>query len=141
MTQETFFCLFKIIERNYLINFSNNIFSFTTLSILRFLNQGGEEGRRGGLFWPFLKNEKTCPDLGKNCPDSRKKTLFVCIYGLNDHLKYKNRWRKNTKIFPCRALLLYAVHEKFIKVPPFQKTSPVSKNSWLRPCKRRKKLY
>ena len=46
----------------------------------------------------------------------------------------KTKLRKNSKIFPCLAFLLFVVDEMFIKVPLFQETSPTLKNSWLRPC-------
>ena len=42
--------------------------------------------------------------------------------------------KKNKNIFPCGALLLYVVHEVFIKVLLFQETCPVPKNPWLCAC-------
>ena len=60
----------------------------------------------------------------------------MCIYGFISHLKcsFNIFRRKKKKIFPCRALLLYVVHEVFIEVPLFQETCPAPKNSSFRAC-------
>ena len=89
----------------------------------------------GGLPSLFWKQTKSALILGKIA-------LFTCIYGLNSHLKcsFKSIWRKNTKIFPCKALILYVVHKVFIKVhldkqeTCFQETCSAPKDSWLRAC-------
>ena len=49
-----------------------------------------------------------------------KIALFVCIYGLNSHLKcsFKGILDKKHKNFPCGALLVY---ELFMEVSLFQK--------------------
>ena len=60
---------------------------------------------------------------------------FMYIYELNSHLNsplkcsFKSILEKKHQLFPCGALPLYVVHEKFIEVPLFQETSPASKNS------------
>ena len=66
----------------------------------------------GGLPCRFLKIDKKCPVFGKF-------TLFMCIYGLNSHLKdsFKSVLGKKHEIFPCGCLLFYGVLEVFIKVP------------------------
>ena len=71
------------------------------------------------VYFCYLKSalilQKTCPNFGKN-------TLFVCIHRLNSHnALLRVSWRKNTKTFPCRTLLLHAVHETFSKCPYLQK--------------------
>ena len=81
----------------------------------------------GGLPCRFLKIDKKCPVFGKF-------TLFMCIYGLNSHLKdsFKSVLGKKHEIFPCGCLLFYGVLEVFIKVPLSQETCSVLKSSWLR---------
>ena len=80
----------------------------------------------GDLPCPFLKIEQ--------CPALEKSALFVCIYGLNSHLKYsfKSIVEKKHQNFFRGAFLLYAVHETFMEVPLFQETCPDPKNSQLR---------
>ena len=48
-----------------------------------------------------------------------KRALFLCIYGLNSHLKcsFKGILKKKHQHVSLRALLLYIVHETFIEVP------------------------
>ena len=51
------------------------------------------------------------------------------MYGLNSHLKCPNpsALEKNTKIFPCKALLASVALETLIEVPLFQET-PLTQN-------------
>ena len=89
-----------------------------------------ERGRVGGFPCLSLKIDKNYSNIGKNC--------LVCVHlELNSHLKcsFKNILKKKkNKIFPCRALLLYVVHELFTKVLLLQETCPVPKNLCLCAC-------
>ena len=78
-------------------------------------------GKWGGLPSLFWKQTKSALILGKIA-------LFTCFYGLNSHLKcsFKSIWRKNAKIFPCKALILYVVHKCLSKCTLINK-KPVSK--------------
>ena len=86
------------------------------------------EGVRSPL--SFFENEKTlyfCKDsalvLGKNC-------LFVCIYGLNSHLKcsLKRILNKKYHYYPVGSFYCN------MKLLSNWETSPSRKNSWLRAC-------
>ena len=61
--------------------------------------------------------------------------MTVSIYGLNVSFEIQfleHLGEKNSKIFPCEALLWCFMEKMFIEVPLFQETSPALKYSWLR---------
>ena len=55
--------------------------------------------------------------------------------GLISRLKccFKRIYEKNLRNFSLRGLSFVVADEMFIKVPLFSETSPVLRNSWLRP--------
>ena len=79
--------------------------------------------------------EKKCPDFAIKVSWFWKKVPCVYICGLNSHLKcsFKRVLEKKHQNFSLRSPS-FAVHEKFIEMPRFQKTSPSPKMSWLRTC-------
>ena len=79
--------------------------------------------------------EKKCPDFAIKVSWFWKKVPCVYICGLNSHLKcsFKRVLEKKHQNFSLRSPS-FAVHEKFIEMPLFQKTSPSPKMSWLRTC-------
>ena len=75
-------------------------------------------GRGGGFPCPFSK-------MGKKCPNWRKNSLIVAIYGYNFSFKM-NFLRvsrgKTHKFFPCGAFLSRVVGECLSKCPKLKKT-------------------
>ena len=121
--------LFVKVESEVLLNLDiamkKKIVLYQSL-LKRSINIGAQlvKGRVSPLL--FLKIVKKYLNFGKNCP--------VCEHvwvKLSTEMQF---WRKNTKISPCGALLLYVAHEVFIEVSLFQEICPPPRNSSLRAC-------
>ena len=105
------------------------------LAISVFKRRPTRGGKKEGLPCPVLKWNKKCPNFGKKGTDFGRKCPICVHLWVNSHLKkavLRVSWRRNTKHFPCGALVLYVVHETFTEVSLFQETSFAPKNSWLR---------
>ena len=75
------------------------------------------EGGKSPL--PFIENrKKNALILEKRALFLKKCAMFVCIDGLNSHLK------RNFKSIFEKKHLMRVVHETFIEVPLFLETSP-----------------
>ena len=66
-------------------------------------------GRGGFLLHPFLKIEVNFLIYKKSALILEKSALFVCIYGLDSHLKcsFNSIFEKYTNFFPCEVRMSY----------------------------------
>ena len=83
----------------------------------------------GGLPWLFLKIKKSTLILQKTALILEKCTLFVCIYGLNSHLKccFKSILEKRHQFFFPAGPSFCVSYMKRLSKCPYYKEPPLSR--------------
>ena len=122
--QSTKFCICKsvFLKKICIYIYVFYIYKYMYLFYISRAQLAGVGGGSGGaLLYPVWKIEKNCPGFGK-------KVLLVCIYGLTFIWKavFRASWRKNTKIFTCRALRAWNIYRS-APIPTIAKNLPCSK--------------
>ena len=119
--------MFQAVLCNYLRRFQKLMFGYHIYIII-----AGAQLMRGlgSLFYPFFKIGKKVYWFWEKCPD--------CVYLWNKFLiqnvVLRVFKRKNSKNFPCGALITFVLDEMFIEVSLFQEISSTLKNSSLHSC-------